>query len=393
MPFSICKSQYDSGKSITVSSRSIFYSGSVIRNMSVYDERIVRFREELEKNGIKGAMVLSRENICYLTGFCVGGYERLTALIVGKTETSLVVPKLSLGQIEDITVDNRLVWDDRADPYGMASTELERLTLEGLGVEATMPLSHYLKFRKYIGNEPKPVDKIIQKLRMRKSEDEIASIRKAVEISENALEATISEIRAGMTEKEVAGILEYNMRRKGSDGNAFATTIAAGLDSANPHHITSEHKIQEGDSIVIDFGASYHNYSADTTRTLVLGKASEEFRKVYNTVKKAQETGIEYARPGMPAGDIDIKVREVIENAGYGQYFTHRTGHGIGLETHEGPYINESDRTPLEPPVTFTVEPGIYMLGKFGVRIEDVVLLDQKGARPVNRFTKDLTEI
>lgn len=359
--------------------------------MSIYGERIENFRKELAGEGLKGAMVLSRENICFLTGFCVGGYERLTALIVDSNEVSLVVPKLSLGQLEGVGIDRSIVWDDRDDPFAMATTQLEKAGSSSIGMESSTPISHYLKFRNFFGSEPAFVDRIMQNLRARKSRDEIEKMEKAVEISERALSETTGEIHARMTEKEVAGILEYNMRRMGSDGSAFSTTVASGKNSANPHHITSEKKIEEGDSIVIDFGATYHNYSADTTRTFVLGKVPEGYREVYETVRKAQETGISYAKPGMPAGDIDIEVRDTIEKAGYGEYFTHRTGHGIGLETHEPPYINGSNRVPLVPPVTFTVEPGIYILGKYGVRIEDVVLLDKDGARPLNGFTKDLT--
>lgn len=359
--------------------------------MSIYRERIGNFRKKLSEEGMNAAMVLSRENICYLTGFCVGGYERLTALIVKEEEVVLVVPKLSQGQLNDVAVDRSLLWDDRVDPYKMASEELESVGSTSIGIESSTPFYYYLKFRDFLGADPKFVDNILRDLRAKKSQDEIDRMKKAVEISERALSETTSEIKSGMTEKELAGILEYNMRRMGSDGNAFSTTIASGKNSANPHHITSEKKIEAGDSIVIDFGASYHNYSADTTRTFVLGNVPEGYKEVYQTVKKAQETGISDARPGMPAGDIDLKVREVIEKAGYGQYFTHRTGHGIGLETHEPPYINESNRVALNPPVTFTVEPGIYIMGKYGVRIEDVVLLEEGGAKPLNSFTKDLT--
>lgn len=361
--------------------------------MPNYHGRLSEFRNKMLEEELKGALVLSRENICYLTGFCVGGYERLTALVVRESDSFLVVPKLSQGQLEGVPVDESITWDDRDDPFEITSKLVGDLPEGKLSIESGTPLSLYLKFRNVLGENPFFVDPIVRGMRRKKRKSEIEAMEKAVRISEDALSETVYEIKPGMTEKEIAGILEYNMRRKGSDGNAFGTTVASGKNSANPHHITSEKKVEKGDSLVIDFGAMYNGYSADTTRTFIIDHVPEGYRDVYETVKKAQETGIEYAMPGMPAGDIDIKVRSVIEQAGYGMYFTHRTGHGIGLETHEEPYINESNRVPLQPPVTFTIEPGIYIQGKYGVRIEDLVLLDEKGARAVNVFTKELTVI
>lgn len=359
--------------------------------MTDYSVRIDEFRKELENNGLKGAVVLSRENICYLTGFCVGGYERLTALIVKEDSSSLVVPKLSQGQLDGVGVDRTFTWDDRDDPYGMARSIINEGGSGKMALEERTPLFLYLNFRESFGDNPVYADPMLVSLRQRKRKEEIELMRKAVEISEKGLELTTAEIRPGISEKEIAGILEYNMRKSGSDGNAFQTTVASGKNSANPHHVTSDKKVEKGDSLVIDFGASYGNYSADTTRTFVIDHVPEGYSDAYETVRKAQQHGIDFARPGVPAGDIDIEVRKIIEKAGYGEYFTHRTGHGIGLETHEAPYINESNRVPLEPPVTFTVEPGIYMLGKFGIRIEDTVLLEKEGARPMNTFTKQLT--
>ncbi len=361
--------------------------------MPDYAKRIQDFMERVRNQGLEGAVVLSKENICYLTGFCVGGHERLTALIVKGDQSHLVVPKLSIGQIENVPVDNPLVWDDSQDPYAMAAAAMEKGGSGKLGTETRMPLSHYLKFRAGLGENPVFVDEVLEEMRGLKDHDEIESMQKAVEISERALGKTVSEISPGMTEKDLAGVLEYNMRREGSDGSAFSTTIASGKNSANPHHITSDKKIEKGDSLVVDFGAAYNSYTSDQTRTFVVDHLPVGYEPVYNAVKDAQRAGVEYARPVMPAGDIDIHVREIIEKRGYGEYFTHRTGHGIGLEVHEAPYINASNRVPLKPPVTFTVEPGIYILGRYGVRIEDTVLMDEKGAKPLNNFSRDLTVV
>ncbi|AKA48541.1 hypothetical protein IX51_04875 [uncultured archaeon] len=358
--------------------------------MSDYRERLGELRKKLAEEELQQAVILSRENICYLTGFCVGSNERLTALIVNGKETSLVVPKLSQGQVRDIGVDKTVTWDDRDDPYAIAKEIIGSGGKGRIALESQTPLSLYMRFKDMFGPDPVFADQLMVALRQRKRGEEVEFIRKAVEISEKALEETTQEIKPGMTEKEVAGILEYNMRRNGSDGNAFSTTVASGKNSANPHHVTSDSRIEAGSSLVIDFGASYRNYSSDTTRTFVVGSIPEGFKDVYETVRKAQQTGIDCANPGIPAGDIDIEVRKVIENAGYGEYFTHRTGHGIGLETHEPPYINESNRSPLQPPATFTIEPGIYIQGKYGVRIEDTVLMDEKGTRAVNSFSKEL---
>lgn len=361
--------------------------------MSDYANRIEEFRGILGSKGIQGAIILTKENICYLSGFCVGGIERLTALVIDQDGAYLVVPKLSQGQIEDVPVDRSFIWDDQQDPYEIMSSLLEKSTAGRFATESSMPLSRFLKFYRYIGESPSFVDGILEAMRGRKRNEEIQRMRKAVEISERALEATLNEISTGISEIELAGILEHNMRRMGSDGSAFSPTIASGKNSANPHHITSDKKLEIGDAVVIDFGASYRSYASDQTRTIVLDHAPTGFEEVYNVVKEAQQGGIDFAKPGIPAGDIDDHVRKEIVCKGFGNYFTHRTGHGIGLEVHEPPYINTINREPLVPPVTFTIEPGIYILGKYGVRIEDTILLDSEGAVPINKFTKELIAV
>jgi Xaa-Pro dipeptidase len=234
---------------------------------------------------------------------------------------------------------------------------------------------------------------IIGELRKHKTEDEAEKMRKSSEYAEKALGKIIPMIKAGMREYEVRDLLEMEMKEQGMTSPSFETIIGSGPNSALPHYTAGDRVLNAGDSIVIDFGGMYQGYCSDMTRTVMLGKATAEYKEVYETVKEAQKRAEEAVKPGVKASEIDEAARACIAEKGYGDYFIHKTGHGIGMEVHEEPYISDISNTVLKPGMAFSIEPGIYLPGKFGVRIEDLVIVTEDGAEVLNKYTKELIEL
>jgi len=238
-----------------------------------------------------------------------------------------------------------------------------------------------------------PAEEVLAELRMRKDEHELAQMRRAIAVTEAALHTTMLQVRAGMTEREVAALLMVEMLRAGGEGMAFSPIVVAGPNAASPHATPSDRAIQPGETIVVDCGATVGGYAADVTRTFAIGELEPEMAHVYEVVRAANAAGREAAGPGVPAEELDWAARAVIEEAGYGEYFIHRTGHGLGLETHEPPYIVAGNSRSLEPGMTFTVEPGVYLPGRGGVRIEDDVLVTPSGAESLTMFPREFTSL
>ncbi len=233
----------------------------------------------------------------------------------------------------------------------------------------------------------------LAELRLIKDEEEIACLRRAIEISERALEAMFAEITIGMTEIEAAAILEGQLRELGGEGLSFGTILHAGGNSALPHSGPLAYRIQAGDPLIVDFGAKFKGYCADITRTVFVSAVSDEQRDYYAVVQAANDAGRLAAKPGATAESVDIAARQVVIEAGYGDLIRHRTGHGIGLEAHEPPYIVRGNERILAPGMVFTVEPGIYRTGEIGVRIEDDILITEDGAESLTTFPRELLVI
>ena len=234
----------------------------------------------------------------------------------------------------------------------------------------------------------------IAAMRIHKDQVEIENMRKAVIIAEKAFTNTLPLIKAGMSEKQIAAELTIQMLREGSDPEMpFAPIIASGPNSANPHAVPTDRTIQPGDLIVIDWGAGYQGYFSDLTRVVAVGEIGQDLQNIHQIVLDANKAGREAAKPGIAAGEVDHAGRKVISAAGYPEYFTHRIGHGLGLEAHEDPYIYSENRQTLSLGMTFTVEPGIYLLGKGGVRIEDDVVITETGSESLSTLERSLFSI
>jgi Xaa-Pro aminopeptidase len=236
-------------------------------------------------------------------------------------------------------------------------------------------------------------EKLVETLTVKKDNGELARIKKAVKITDDAFSGILDFIKPGVKELDIAAELEYRMKKNGSSTPFFQTIVASGERSALPHGVASEKKIQKGEFVTMDFGAVYDGYTADLTRTVMVGKANRRQNKIYNTVYRAQKLALSKARSGMKACDLDKVARDSIKRAGYGKYFGHGLGHGIGLQVHDNPAVNPTSQLILEPGMVITIEPGIYIPNWGGVRIEDDVLITRRGCQVLNTSPRELIEL
>jgi len=352
----------------------------------------------MREKGVKALVLSPSMNQLYTTGFDTFPGERLLVSVLDEGgEIIFIVPKMYEQEVKEKAIFDRIIsWDDSQDPGKILEVLCSEKGYAGstVAVEDTMWFIAFDKIYQAFGNARfVKASSIVGELRIHKTADEAEKMRKSSELADKALSKTIPLIRAGMKETEVRDILEAELKVQGLSGPSFETIIGSGPNSALPHYTAGDRVLQQGDSIVIDFGGLYQGYCSDMTRTIMLGKATEEYREVYETVKEAQKKAVEAVKPGMKASDIDAAARSYITEKGYGAYFIHRTGHGIGMEVHEEPYISDISKSVLEPGMIFSIEPGVYLPGKFGVRIEDLVIVTSTGVEVLNKYTKELIEI
>ena len=273
----------------------------------------------------------------------------------------------------------------------MVQAVIDKHNIRKLGFEESyMPVAAHRVWADALTAELVPAQKLVNGLRAAKDEEEIALMVKAQEITDRAFDEICKFIRPGMTEQEIAAKLQYDMLRFGAMRMSFDPIVASGPNGSKPHAIPSQRKVREGDFITMDFGCVYGGYCSDMTRTVALGEPTEEMKKVYHIVLEAQKAGIAAARAGIPGKDIDAAARKVIEEAGYGDYFGHGYGHSVGIEIHESPNANTREETLMPVGAAVSAEPGIYLPGKFGVRIEDVTVLTAEGCVDITKSPKEL---
>jgi Xaa-Pro aminopeptidase len=274
-----------------------------------------------------------------------------------------------------------------------AASAIKRRKLQRIGFEKTsLNVSLYLliKDKLELGKTLEPIGEVIDDLRMVKTEDEIARIRESVITNSKAFMAVAPKIKAGMTESRIAADIDYQMRRHGADGTAFETIVAAGLHAAYPHARPTQQKVAANELLLIDMGASQNGYMSDMTRMLSLGKPSAQMTDMYNAVLEAQLAAIASVREGVSTKQVDASARDVLKAVGLDKKFTHSTGHGLGLEIHEAPRVGRKDKTKLKAGMVITIEPGVYVEGVGGVRIEDTVLVTKTGCEVLTPTSKEL---
>jgi len=331
-----------------------------------------------EKKGFDGFLITNEANMLYFAGF-----PGATCLLFPRNgENTLYVYGVNYEQakaegkgfsIEFVKRDENLAAKVAAQikDYG-----IKKLAFDSLTIENYRGLVKFLRGKAKL----KPQAKLVWELRKVKDAEEIELMRKAGELTCEGMRAAYEYIRPGIREYEAAAEIEYAMRKKGSWGTAFETILASGVRSAYPHGGCTDREIREGDLVVVDIGASYRYYRSDMTRTLVAGKPSEKQKRLYEIVKTAQQKAVQAIKSKAKAKDIDTTARKVIEEAGYGDYFVHSLGHGVGLEVHEPPTLGQQSKDRLAVGNVVTIEPGIYLVGFGGIRIEDTVLVKECGS-------------
>jgi Xaa-Pro aminopeptidase len=360
--------------------------------------RISEIKDRMKERNIGALILFPSSNQYYLTGFRTFPGERLLLTIIPlKGDPFFIAPMLYESQVrKEAWIKDIVLWSDEDNAYEVLKRTLVNrgMTKYRFAADDTMWSVQLLSL---INTLPEaqflPMGNMTSNLRLTKSAEEVDKIRRASKIVDEVVEEVRKNAKPAMTEIEIAALMEFEMRKRGSEGPSFETIVGSGPNSALPHYNAGERKVENGEFIVLDFGAIYKGYCSDTTRTLCMGEPTDKMREVYNTVKEAQEIGVRTARPGIKASEVDKAVRKYITDKGYGQYFTHRTGHGLGLEVHEEPYISGISETILEPGMAFSIEPGIYIEGEFGVRIEDIVVVTEDGCERMNNYTRELTLI
>ena len=359
-------------------------------------QRISNLLQLAAQHQVDAVAILPGPNMQYFTGLHFHLSERPTmALFPIQGQPALICPAFEATKAARSSIPWQLfTFVDGQDPAEAVQAACHALHLAGarLGVEALK--MRWLELRLLEKAAPTIVvedaDTLIAPLRMIKDASEITALRRAIAITEQALDELIDVVRVGMTERQIANELNIALLRHGAEALAFEPLVQSGLNSALPHALAGERAIGAGEALLLDFGVTLDGYNSDITRTFFVGEPAGELRKIYDCVKQANAAGRAAAKPGAAGQEVDRAARQVIDQAGYGQYFTHRTGHGLGLEGHEPPYLVEGNTALLAVGNTFTVEPGIYIPGLGGVRIEDDMLITKDGAESLTTYDREL---
>ncbi|REK18399.1 MAG: aminopeptidase P family protein [Actinobacteria bacterium] len=357
-----------------------------------YASRVARLQVLMSERGIDAVLLTAGSDLPYFSGYTAMPLERITALVVpSEGDPTLFVPALEAPRVETGQFE-MMPWGETDDVLGSIASRLSGS--DAIAVGETMWSSFLLAFQERLADvEWSVATDLTKELRMRKEPDEIDRLRRAAQATDRVLARIPSEVGfVGRTESEIAAEIARMVVEEGHDRSWF-TIVASGPDSASPHHETGQRVVQSGDMVVCDFGGTIDGYHSDVTRTFVAGESTDRQREVHSVVDEANRAGRAAIAPGVPCQEVDRAARQVIEEAGYGEYFIHRTGHGIGLEGHEHPYIVEGNDLMLEAGMTFSVEPGIYVPGEFGVRIEDIVACGLDSVDNLNKADRHLIEV
>lgn len=350
---------------------------------------IEEIQEKLMMQGLDGLLLTDEKNQRYAAGFAFTD----GVVLVGREKSWLITDSRYIEAATNCVAPGMTVWlYDREHPLESRLKEAcQEVGMDRLAAEDDR-MSHraYLAWEEVLGMSLLSAGAFMAQLRASKTEEELCAIRAAQAIAEQALEEVLSLIRPGMTEKQVMAELVYRTLRLGSEGNAFDPIVVTGANTSLPHGVPGDRVIQRGDFVTMDFGCLKDGYCSDMTRTVAVGETTEEMRNIYDIVLRAQLAGIAVARAGIPGKEIDVAAREVITRAGYGAYFGHGFGHCLGLDIHESPSANPRGEDPMPVGAVCSAEPGIYLPGRFGVRIEDMMILREAGCEVITKAPKAL---
>ena len=349
-----------------------------------------KIAEALPGAGLDGVLLTGEHNRFYASGFASMGSDGV-ALVTTKgnfyfTDSRYI--EAAERQVSDAAIG---MTESGKGYIAWLNEALELSGAKRIGFEdETMTVADHERYRKNLQAELVPASALLHALRAQKDAQELERMEQAQRIAEKALDRILTEIRPGVTEKEISARLQYHMLCFGAEKMSFDPIVAGGPNGSMPHAVPTDRPIQSGEFVTMDFGCVYGGYCSDMTRTVCVGRPTEEMERVYETVLKAQLAGIAAARAGVTGAEIDGAAREVIRRAGYGDYFGHSFGHSVGVEIHESPNASPGNHEPMPAGAVVSAEPGIYLPGRFGVRIEDVIVLEEGGCRDITKADKTL---
>ncbi|MBF0787918.1 MULTISPECIES: Xaa-Pro peptidase family protein [unclassified Streptococcus] len=350
--------------------------------------RLERLRQKMKQEGLLALLITNLKNIYYLTGF----WGTAGTVLVTEDRQVLITDDRYITYAQSVVTDFEVV--SNRDALSVVAQVLKDANLRELAFEDEVSVAYYHAMQTVFERmQLTPTTGVVMGLRMIKDEVEVATIQRACQISDQAFLDALDFIKPGKTEIEVANFLDFRMREMGSEAVSFDTIVASGYRSAMPHGRASNKVIATGDALTLDFGCIYNHYVSDMTRTIYVGSVSDEEAEIYQTVLAANQALIAEAKAGMEYREFDGVPRRVIERAGYGSYFTHGIGHGMGLDVHELPYFRQTATDTIQAGMVLTDEPGIYLEGKYGVRIEDDLLITDTGCTILTRAPKELIVI
>ncbi len=348
-------------------------------------EKLTKLRKALEEHQVDAIIITSEKNRRYMTGF-----TGTAGVVLITLEHAVFITDFRYTEQANDQIKGYEIIEHKGLLKEVAS-QVERLGIKRLGFEKEhMTYDTYESYRNEVTSEFVPLSGLVENLRLIKTDEEINILKEACQIADEAFEHILGFIKPGVKEIEVSNELEFFMRRKGAASSSFDTIVASGFRSALPHGVASDKTIESGELVTLDFGAYYKGYCSDITRTVAVGEINDKLREIYDIVLAAQLKGVEGLKPGITGAEADALTRDYITEKGYGQYFGHSTGHGIGLDVHEGPGLVSRNDKPLEPGMVVTVEPGIYIPNVVGCRIEDDVLITEDGFEKLTHSSKEL---
>jgi Xaa-Pro aminopeptidase len=357
-----------------------------------YDKRRRAVAEAMARQGLDLLAVGPSENMSYLLGFHPHADERPCMLLLTPKEAAFLMPELNADEARQHTDLPMETYADATGPAAALEQLARQLSFEGVrqvALDETMRTDFSLLLLASLPRAtPTVAADVLTDFRSRKDEAEIDAVARNAAIADQAMDAAFAALRPGVSEKEVADVVHAAFKARGVDRVNFAI-IGAGANGAFPHHATGATRMKEGDAVVLDIGAHKEMFNSDITRMAFVGEPTAEFLEVHGIVEQAVQAALAEVRPGARACDIDGAARRVIERAGYGERFVHRTGHGLGLTGHEPPYITSANEQTLDEGMVFSIEPGVYLPGKFGVRLEEIVVVTADGARVFSQVSRE----
>ncbi|RPF55653.1 M24 family metallopeptidase [Aquisalibacillus elongatus] len=349
-------------------------------------KKLTRLREQLQKQDVDGFLVTNGQNRRYLTGF-----TGTAGVVLVTGEQALFITDFRYTVQAREQVKGFELVEHKGPIHKEVADQVKKLGIKRLGFEKEhVTYSTFETYRDELSSEFIPLSGMVEELRLIKTEDEIKVLKDAAQIADAAYEHIQSFIKPGVKEIDVSNELEFFMRKQGAVSSSFDIIVASGYRGALPHGVASEKEIQSGELVTLDFGALYNGYCSDITRTLAVGEINDQLKEIYDVVLEAQLRGMKGTKAGMTGVEADALTRDYIKEQGYGEYFGHSTGHGLGMDVHEGPALSFRSEKKLEPGMVVTIEPGIYVPDVGGCRIEDDTVITENGNETLTFSTKEL---